>query len=89
MAEANALLRWHDFHQVRFDFVGIRVVGKSQALGNAHDMGISLVVRIIGEKVIVEHDTNNKPAADALIQAGISRKNIVLAYVEAIPEAAS
>jgi hypothetical protein len=40
MAEANALLRWHDFHQVRFDFVGIRVVGKSQALGNAHDMGI-------------------------------------------------
>jgi len=57
---------------------------------NAHDMGVSLVVRIIGEKVIVERDMNNKPAIDALIQAGISRKNIVLAYAgEAIPEAAS
>jgi len=53
-----------------------------------HDVDISLVVRIIGEKIIIERDQNNKPAVDALIQAGINRKNIVLAYAgEVIPEA--
>ncbi len=55
-----------------------------------HDMDVSLVVRLLGEKIIIERDLNNKPAVDALIQAGISRKNIVLAYAgEAVPEAAS
>jgi hypothetical protein len=55
-----------------------------------HDMDVSLVVRLVGEKIVIERDLNNKPAVDALIQAGISRKNIVLAYAgEAVPEAAS
>ena len=53
-----------------------------------HDMDVSLVVRIIGEKIVIERDLNNKPAVEALIQAGISRNNIVLAYAgEAVPEA--
>ena len=53
-----------------------------------HDMDVSLVVRIIGEKIIVERDLNNKPAVDALVQAGIDRNKIVLAYAgEPIPEA--
>ncbi|MCA0456095.1 MAG: XisI protein [Chloroflexi bacterium] len=55
-----------------------------------HDIGISLVVRIIGTQVIIERDLNNKAAVDALIQAGIDRKDIILAYAgEAVPEAAS
>ena len=53
-----------------------------------HDMDVSLVVRIIGEKIIIERDLNNKPAVEALVQAGIDRKNIVLAYAgENVPEA--
>jgi hypothetical protein len=53
-----------------------------------HDVDISLVVRIIGDKIVIERDMNNKTAIDALLQAGISRQNIVLAYAgEAIPEA--
>jgi hypothetical protein len=53
-----------------------------------HDVYISLVVRIIGEIINIDRDQNNKPAVDALIQAGINRKNIVLAYAgEVIPEA--
>lgn len=53
-----------------------------------HDMDVSLVVRILGDQIVIERDANNKPAVDALMQAGISRKNIVLAYAgEAVPEA--
>jgi hypothetical protein len=45
-----------------------------------HVSGVSLVVRIIGEWVIVERDQNDKPLVDALTQAGIPRARIVLAY---------
>ena len=55
-----------------------------------HDMDVSLVVRILGDQIVIERDLNNKPAVDALVQAGISRKNIILAYAgEAVPEATS
>jgi hypothetical protein len=51
-------------------------------------MDVSLVVRILGDQIVIERDLNNKPAVDALVQAGINRKNIILAYAgEAIPEA--
>lgn len=39
-----------------------------------------LVVRIQGEKVVIEHDTNSKPLVDALVQAGVPRSRIVLVY---------
>ncbi len=55
-----------------------------------HDMDVSLVVRIIGEQIVIERDLNNKPAVDALVQAGIDRKDIILAYAgETVPETAS
>ena len=54
-----------------------------------HVSGISLVVRIVDDLVIVERDHNDKIVKDALIQAGIAREKIVLAYAsEAIPETA-
>jgi|SRR5712691_2060297 len=47
----------------------------------------SLIVHIDADKVIIEHDINNKPLVDALIQAGIPRKQIILAYAgEPVPE---
>lgn len=39
-----------------------------------------LVVRVVGEQVIIEHDANDHPLVDALLQAGIPRSAIVLAY---------
>ena len=39
-----------------------------------------LVARIEGENIILERDTNNKPLVDALVQAGVPREQIVLAY---------
>jgi hypothetical protein len=36
--------------------------------------------RIDGDYVIVEEDTTDRPLVDALVQAGIPREKIVLAY---------
>lgn len=52
-----------------------------------HVAGISLVVRLIGALVVVERDQNDKLVLDALLQAGIPREQIILAYAgETIPE---
>jgi sulfur carrier protein ThiS len=46
-----------------------------------------LVVRLMGEQVLIEIDTNEPPLAEALQQAGIPRRQIVLAYAgEPVPE---
>ncbi len=42
------------------------------------DMG--LVVRLINDKIVIERDVNDKPLVDALVQAGIPRQQIILAY---------
>lgn len=50
---------------------------------------VSLLVRIFGDLVIVEQDRNDKPLVDALVQAGIPRDTIILAYRgEVVPAAA-
>jgi hypothetical protein len=55
-------------------------------LGDKHSANISLAVRVLPDLVIIEHDINNKPLVDALVQAGIPREKIILAYAgEPIP----
>ncbi|HUN10041.1 MAG TPA: element excision factor XisI family protein [Aggregatilineales bacterium] len=39
-----------------------------------------LIVRLEGDQVIIERDMNNKMLVDALLQAGVLREQIVLAY---------
>lgn len=39
-----------------------------------------LIVRLVGDRIIIERDVNDKPLVDALMQANIPRKKIVLAY---------
>src|SRR5258706_12686771 len=47
-----------------------------------------LAVRLIHDKIIIEHDINDKILLDALMQAGIPREQIVLAYAgEKVEEA--
>ncbi len=56
-------------------------------MNGMHQADTGLVVRIAGEHIIIEHDMNNKPLVDALVQAGISRNQIILAYAgEPVPE---
>jgi len=45
-----------------------------------------LIVRLWKDTVLIEQDTNEPPLADALIQAGIPRSQIILAYAgEPVP----
>ncbi len=39
-----------------------------------------LIVRRVGEYIIIERDVNDKPLVEALLQAGVPRSQIVLAY---------
>jgi hypothetical protein len=39
-----------------------------------------LVVRLINDQIVIERDVNDKPLVDALIQARIPRRQIILAY---------
>ena len=49
----------------------------------------SLIARLVDNTVIIDLDQNDKPLVDALMQAGIPRAQIVLAYAdEPIPETA-
>ena len=48
-----------------------------------------LVVQLTGDIIIIDRDINNKPLIDALVQAGIPRQQIILAYLgEPVPESA-
>jgi hypothetical protein len=50
---------------------------------------IGLIARVVDERIIIDRDVNNKPLVDALLQAGVPRARIVLAYAgETIPDAA-
>jgi hypothetical protein len=50
--------------------------------------GIVIFARVVGDKIIIEVDQTDRPLVDALIQAGIPRQQIILAYAgEPIPEA--
>ena len=52
-----------------------------------HRSFMSLLARIISETIVIERDQNDKPLVDALVQSGISRKQIILAYAgEPVPE---
>ena len=50
---------------------------------------VVVLARVVGDKVVIEEDTTDKKLVDALIQRGIPREQIVLAYEgEPIPDAA-
>lgn len=49
---------------------------------------VMVMARVMGDMVIIEEDRTDKPLVDALMQAGIPRHQIVLAYIgESLPEA--
>jgi hypothetical protein len=48
--------------------------------------GVVVIARVVEDKVIIEEDSTDKPLVDALIQSGIPRDHIILAYAgEALP----
>lgn len=64
------------------------VASIAEVRGKRH-AGVSLLVRLVGNTVVIEHDINDKPLVDALVQAGVPREKIVLAYAgEPVPKTA-
>lgn len=48
---------------------------------------LSLLARLVDDHIIIETDDSNKPLVDSLVQAGIPRGQIILAYAgEPLPE---
>jgi len=51
------------------------------------EAGIVVLARLVNDKIIIEEDTTDRPLVNALIEAGIPREQIVLAYAgDSIPE---
>ncbi len=48
-----------------------------------------LIARLVGDTVIIERDLNDKVLVDALVQAGVPRRQIVLAYAGESVDAAA
>jgi hypothetical protein len=48
---------------------------------------VMVMARILGEQVVIEEDRTDRPLLEALLQAGLKREQIILAYAgEATPE---
>lgn len=48
-----------------------------------------IAARLEGDVIVIQRDISNKPLVDALMQAGIPRDNIILAYAgEKVPQQA-
>jgi hypothetical protein len=64
------------------------IVSITQQQGK-HHTGMSMLVRLKGDCIIIERDMTNKMLVDALLQKGVPRDRIVLAYEgEKVEEAA-
>jgi hypothetical protein len=51
---------------------------------------VVVLARIVGDKVIIEDDNTDKQLVDALLQQGVPREQIILAYAgEAVPDPVS
>jgi hypothetical protein len=46
-----------------------------------HFADTNLVARVVGDRIVIDHDVNSKPLVDALVAAGVPRQQIVLSYV--------
>lgn len=46
----------------------------------SHIVETGLVARIIGDKIVIDLDLNNKTLLDALLKAGVRRDQIIVAY---------
>jgi hypothetical protein len=82
---AGKMLNGHSYLTQNDDESVFTVVDVARAKGQ-HVSNVSLVLRVAGETVIVERDQNDKIVLDALLQAGVPRSQIILAYAgEPVP----
>ena len=56
------------------------VIAVADIKGKKH-VFMSLVAHINSGVITIEHDANNKPLVDALVQNGVPREKIILTYI--------
>jgi hypothetical protein len=57
-------------------------------LSDRRVVNTALIVQLVNDTIIIDRDIFDKPLVDALLQAGVSRSQIILAYAgELVPEA--
>jgi hypothetical protein len=81
--------RYGQSYLTRNDIDYVYIVASFGELDDERFSFTSLMVRIIADKIIIEEDRNSDPLYEALVQAGIPREQIILAYAgETIPNTA-
>jgi hypothetical protein len=72
----------NDSERAVFTVISVGYI-KGQRLVDAN-----LIARVVDDKIIIERDMNDKVLVDALLQAGVPRSQVALAYAgEPVPEA--
>ena len=60
-------------------------VGNTRSEGRV--ISTALAVHLVGTSIVIETDNTNKPLVDALLDSGVARSQIILAYRgEPVPE---
>src|SRR5687767_1311442 len=63
---------------------------RSDKYADPDSVGLVVFARIVADKVVVESDNTDKPLVDALLQQGVPREQIILAYAgEDVPDPVS
>jgi hypothetical protein len=73
-----------DANETRFIVTG---VGKTRS---GRVVNTAIIVEIVGDTLVIDRDINSKPFVSELVEAGVPREQIILAYKgEAVPESVS
>ena len=67
-------------YPVSNDALGIYAINVINYPQHDQPAAVAISARIDGDRVIIEEDVTDRPLVDALVQAGIPREKIVLAY---------
>jgi hypothetical protein len=76
---AGEMLNGYSYLTTSADGTMFAVIGLG-FIGDQRFVDTSLVVRLERDTVVIERDINNKPLIDALLEAGVPRSQIILAY---------
>ena len=85
---AGEALNGHSYLAENIDNCLLTVISIGEFQGK-HISFADLIVRVVGDKIVIDDDRHSNPFYEALMQAGIPRDQIVLAYAgEPVPDMA-
>ena len=85
---AGEMLNGYSYLTTNADQTVFVIVGLGY-IGDRHFVDTSLVARVERDSIVIECDVNNKPLVDALLEVGVPRSQIILAYAGETTDAAA